>query len=373
MVAATLVAALIPVAGVAPAAFAASGYPSWNDVQAAKASQAATQAEVGKINGLLAGLQVAANAASLEAITRAAESAAAQARLATATRDADALASQLSRATASANALGERSALLTQQLIRFGGPAPSLSLFLSEKSSPTLLYQLGAITQLTGQAAALVGAAREQRNLVHSLGAQADAARKVRDALAATAQKNLAAAQAAQQKANAELAVQQENGRVLYAQLASLKNTTATVERNYAAGVAARQAAEEAARQAAENQGSGSGPADSFAPPPGVTVDPAAAQNYARGAIGAYGWGGDQMSCLVWLWNRESGWRADAYNSSSGAYGIPQSLPATKMSSAGSDWVTNANTQINWGLGYISGRYGSPCAAWAHEMSSNWY
>lgn len=365
MVVAALLAILVPLAGAAPGASAASGYPSWNDVQAAKASQAATQAEVAKINGLLSGLQTAANAASVQAITRAAEYAAAQAKLATATRNADALAAQLGRTTASANTLSKRSALLTQQLIRFGGPAPSLSLFLNEKSSPALLYQLGAITQLTGQAAALVAAAREQRNLAHSLGAQADAARSVRDALAVTAQRRLTAAQAAQQKADAELATQRENGKVLYAQLASLKNTTATVERKYAEGVAAQ--------QAYENQASGSGSADSFAPPPGVVADPAAAQNYARGAIGAYGWGGDQMTCLVWLWNRESGWRADAYNSSSGAYGIPQSLPATKMASAGPDWVTNANTQINWGLGYISGRYGSPCAAWAHETVKNWY
>jgi hypothetical protein len=104
-----------------------------------------------------------------------------------------------------------------------------------------------------------------------------------------------------------------------------------------------------------------------------VTVDPAAAQAYAEGAIGAYGWSGGQWGCLLSLWTRESGWRADAYNVSSGAYGIPQSLPADKMATAGPDWQTNADTQINWGLAYIRSAYGSPCGAWAHEGVYNWY
>ncbi len=86
-----------------------------------------------------------------------------------------------------------------------------------------------------------------------------------------------------------------------------------------------------------------------------------------------FGWGSDQFRCLDFLWTRESGWRADAYNASSGAYGIPQSLPGSKMASAGADWRTNAATQIDWGLGYIDARYGSPCAAWAHSEATNWY
>jgi hypothetical protein len=152
----------------------------------------------------------------------------------------------------------------------------------------------------------------------------------------------------------------------MYAQLASLKRTTAQVEQKYAEGVAARAAL--AQQQASQ------GSADSFAPPPGgVVVDPAGAQAYAQSVLPSYGWGGDQMSCLIRLWNQESGWRADAYNTSSGAYGIPQSLPASKMATAGPDWQTNARTQINWGLAYISRAYGSPCGAWNHEMGYNWY
>ncbi|MFH8248820.1 phospholipase [Microbacterium sp. B2969] len=90
-------------------------------------------------------------------------------------------------------------------------------------------------------------------------------------------------------------------------------------------------------------------------------------------AASEYGWGSDQFSCLVSLWNRESGWNYQAYNSGSGATGIPQALPGSKMASVGSDWQTNATTQIRWGLQYINGSYGSPCAAWGHSNATNWY
>jgi murein DD-endopeptidase MepM/ murein hydrolase activator NlpD len=85
------------------------------------------------------------------------------------------------------------------------------------------------------------------------------------------------------------------------------------------------------------------------------------------------GWGAGQFSCLSLLWTRESGWNYRAMNPSSGAYGIPQSLPGSKMASAGSDWRTNPVTQITWGLDYIADRYGTPCGAWAHSESSGWY
>ena len=86
-----------------------------------------------------------------------------------------------------------------------------------------------------------------------------------------------------------------------------------------------------------------------------------------------YGWGDDQFGCLVALWAKESGWNANAYNASSGAAGIPQALPGSKMASAGADWATNPATQITWGLGYISGRYGTPCGAWDTSQSQGWY
>lgn len=97
------------------------------------------------------------------------------------------------------------------------------------------------------------------------------------------------------------------------------------------------------------------------------------AQAYAFASFVRYGWGTDQQSSLVSLWNRESGWRWNADNSSSGAYGIPQSLPASKMSAYGPDWQTNGETQVAWGLNYIYQVYGSPANAWAHEVNYGWY
>ncbi|MCL2782600.1 MAG: hypothetical protein FWD80_01285 [Propionibacteriaceae bacterium] len=105
----------------------------------------------------------------------------------------------------------------------------------------------------------------------------------------------------------------------------------------------------------------------------GSAVSSSSAQAIAKSLMPDYGFGADQFGCLVNLWNYESGWRVNARNPSSGAYGIPQSLPPTKMASAGSDWMTNPTTQIKWGLTYIKARYGTPCGAWAHERSYNWY
>lgn len=97
-------------------------------------------------------------------------------------------------------------------------------------------------------------------------------------------------------------------------------------------------------------------------------------QNYAHNlVINTYGWSEHDFDCLVKLWTRESSWRADAHNTSSGAHGIPQSLPASKMASEGSDYYTNGYTQIRWGLKYIAGRYGTPSNAWAHSEKHGWY
>lgn len=85
------------------------------------------------------------------------------------------------------------------------------------------------------------------------------------------------------------------------------------------------------------------------------------------------GWAEGQFGCLDSLWTKESGWRWDAANGSSGAYGIAQSLPGSKMASVAGDWSTNPITQIKWGLAYISGRYGTPCSAWGHSQAFNWY
>ena len=104
----------------------------------------------------------------------------------------------------------------------------------------------------------------------------------------------------------------------------------------------------------------------------GTTVPVSEAQSIAHEMVLARGWSESDFTALVNLWNKESGWRTTAANPS-GAYGIPQALPGSKMASAGADWQTSATTQITWGLGYIAGRYGTPTAAWAHSQAYNWY
>ena len=102
-------------------------------------------------------------------------------------------------------------------------------------------------------------------------------------------------------------------------------------------------------------------------------TNPSESAQLGRQMMLGAGFGEDQWPCLYNLWNRESGWRTTAGNPSSGAYGIPQSLPASKMASHGADYLTNPATQISWGLSYIKGRYGTPCGAWGHFQSKNWY
>jgi len=80
-----------------------------------------------------------------------------------------------------------------------------------------------------------------------------------------------------------------------------------------------------------------------------------------------------QFNAFSKIVEHESGWNVSATNSSSGAYGLVQALPGSKMASAGADWKTNPATQIKWGLGYIEGRYNSPCSAWSHSQNTGWY
>ena len=111
----------------------------------------------------------------------------------------------------------------------------------------------------------------------------------------------------------------------------------------------------------------------STAPTATTSVTSGDPKTIAASMLGSYGWSSSQMGCLVSLWTRESGWNYRAENSGSGAYGIPQSLPGSKMASAGADWRTNPATQIRWGLTYIKGSYGSPCGAWGHSQATGWY
>lgn len=107
---------------------------------------------------------------------------------------------------------------------------------------------------------------------------------------------------------------------------------------------------------------------------PVAVPDPGSAQRIAYDLLPGYGFDqGVSFTCLVYLWDRESGWRYNAEEPTSGAYGIPQSLPGSKMATAGPDWQTNPATQIRWGLGYIKATYGTPCVAWNHDDTAGWY
>ena len=146
----------------------------------------------------------------------------------------------------------------------------------------------------------------------------------------------------------------------------TVQSAAAEADRQAAAAAAAAQAAAEA--QAAADAAAAAEAARAAAD---NSVDGAKATAQSL-ASSQYGWGSDQFSCLVSLWTKESGWNYKAYNPS-GATGIPQALPGSKMASAGSDWATSAKTQITWGLGYIKSVYGTPCGAWSHSQSVNWY
>ena len=153
--------------------------------------------------------------------------------------------------------------------------------------------------------------------------------------------------------------------------------TDAQVKAAAAAADAADKAkkADDAAKRKAEQQAATRSDPRTTAPYP---VPASCADYTGNRAIGCAvvlerGFGLDQMPCLDKLFTKESGWNPKARNKSSGAFGIPQALPGTKMATEGADWETNPVTQIKWGLTYIKNRYKTPCAAWAHSQSTGSY
>jgi hypothetical protein len=163
-----------------------------------------------------------------------------------------------------------------------------------------------------------------------------------------------------------------ERERASVASRAAQREAQAKADAAAAAAAAQAKAAEDAAKKAAAPK--------TAAPttPPNYGPIPASCSAYTGNrAIGCSillqkGFGLDQMPCLDKLFTRESNWRVNASNPS-GAFGIPQALPGSKMATAGADWQTNPATQITWGLGYIQGRYSTPCGAWAHSEATGWY
>ena len=140
--------------------------------------------------------------------------------------------------------------------------------------------------------------------------------------------------------------------------------------------LAATKAATATQNTATQNQSTATAQPTASAPSATASAAPVASgspQQIAQAMLASFGWSSSQFSCLDPLWAHESGWSVTAYNAGSGAYGIPQALPGSRMASAGPDWQNNAATQIRWGLEYIKGTYGSPCAAWDHEQATGWY
>ena len=133
-----------------------------------------------------------------------------------------------------------------------------------------------------------------------------------------------------------------------------------------------RAAAARAEAQADQSQAAAQAQAQQTSTATNYAAASGSPEQIAQAMLGSFGWSSGQFSCLYPLWEHESGWSVTAANPD-GAYGIPQALPGAKMASAGPDWQTNAATQIRWGLEYIQGMYGSPCAAWGHEQATGWY
>jgi hypothetical protein len=389
--AALLALAAVPMAGADDTP--PSGYPSWADVQAAKGNAAAKSAEVLKINALLDGLEQQASSLGAAAVKAGLAYAVARNNLGASTVKLNVLNDETDKAHAVVADLKRQTGALAAQDYISGGANPGLLATMDTLQSPDGLQNLDVLQIVTGRTTDLYNRSRAAQAVALSLDERQATVQTENQRLAGDAQSKLAAAQEAQRAAQQKVTEETKYSHILVAQLASLKNTSATVEQKYRAGVEARaayEAQQEARRRAAVAAAAAAQNVALAVPAPlaarpgqlnvllpnipgGAVNDPGAAQAYASSRLSAYGWSGDQMPCLLKLWNQESSWMTNATNPSSGAFGVAQALPPDKYSSTGSDWLTNYHTQIDWGLGYIEGRYGSPCGAWDHETSNNWY
>jgi hypothetical protein len=402
-------------------------------VQEAKQTEAGKAAEISRISSYLDDLQAKSESLGTAAVQSAANYAVTDSALQAASAKVEALTAQVSQANSALSRHRKELGALAAQSYKTGGT--TMGFFVALDAIQTNSIQGLNVVQIVGdKTAGLVTKAESAGRIATSLAARESAAKAERERLSLEAKAKLDAARSAQEAMARQVAESRQHSEELTAQLASLKGTTAAVEGAYrqgqtaqaayeAAQAAKRAAAEEQARQQAEAAAraaaaaavrppapagpapAGPAPANPApgnpapvnpapanpapapglpaapSPPPvvvpsvpgGAVNDPAGAKSYASGRLGAYGWGQDQFLCLAQLWTKESNWLTTATNPYSGAYGIAQALPPGKYSSAGSDWLTSYRTQIEWGLGYIGGRYGSPCAAWNHSVANNWY
>lgn len=372
-----------------------SGFPSWAEVQQAQGNQAAASAEVDRINRLLVGLQQKSGELGSAAIKAGTEYAQAHAALQHQEAVTQKLVDASQQAKTKSDALKKATSSLVAKAYESGGFDPGPWSLANAAVEPDNLQSYALLNRVLDRTAKLHADALSAAQASEAASAQEKAARDVLAQLDDDAAAKAKAAESARRAAEDSVAATEGQRKTLVAQLASLTSTSAAVAQKYQEGqvaLAAYEAAQEAKREAAQRAaeaaaasqqtqlpvsgGLGSGGGGVIGPGGGggsVVNDPAGARQYASSRLGAYGWGPDQMQCLSLLWTQESSWLTDATNPSSGAYGVAQALPPDKYYSAGSDWLSNYRTQIDWGLGYIRDRYGSPCNAWQHEMGFNWY
>ncbi|KQO06668.1 hypothetical protein ASF06_16685 [Agreia sp. Leaf244] len=325
----TAVIGLLAVGAVSSAPVAADNYPSWDDVVAARASEAGKEAEIARITGLIDGLQTQVAEAQAAASSRWQENQTAQTAYNAASLKAEQLAAQATAAQTKADNSRTQAAILAAQFARSGGNDLSSRLFVDSDKADSLLYQLGAMSKLSESTTGIYQQAEIDQNAATSLSDQADVARDALGALAASAQSALDDAVAAQQAVGAALLEQQDHEAELTVQLQALTSDVALTEEQYQAGVQAaaqaKQAADEAAAKAAADaeaaapapdapsSGGGSSgdespggsapsaPAPSAPAPSAPVVNPPQSYNgdavvaYAEQFVGVvpYGWGAD--------------------------------------------------------------------------------
>lgn len=258
---------MLAVGAISSSPVSADNYPSWNDVVAARSSEAAKEAEISRIKGLIDGLQTQVGQAQAAAEARWQENQTAQTAYNTASVKADQLESKAAAAKTKAAESHTQAAILAAQFARSGGNDLSSRLFVEGDKANDLLYQLGAMSKLSESTTGIYQQAQIDQNTADSLSEQADVARNALGALASTAQSALDEAVTAQQTVGAALIEQQSHEAELSVQLQALTTNLDLTEDQYKAGVQAaaqaKQAADEAARAAADAEAAAPAPAPS--------------------------------------------------------------------------------------------------------------
>jgi hypothetical protein len=243
-----------------------------------------------------------------------------------------------------------------------------------------------AVTLQSPQASLSAAATGLDADSLHSSSSSSTAAKAAASISAAAADK-AAAVKAQVAAVKAQAAAEAAAEKVHAQHVAHAQHTELLAEQARAAAqkaTAAKAAAQQAAAQAAATQqaqatsetsssSSGSSSSSSSSSNSSSSTTPSGSPQEVAQQLLAQDGESSQWSCLDQLWQQESGWSITAENAGSGAYGIPQALPGSKMAADGPDWQTDATTQIKWGLSYIASNYGSPCSAWSHEEADGWY